>query len=356
MPWWEDYVLETALFASENRYALPKSQTLCQIRYIATLFWGQNTHANVIVSLFERSKLEFLGEVYSLSLEEIHAFMTRVVMRMHKEEVVKAIDLPFVNLTHPFYLEPFGYRHYGLLADSGVIAAYESGKSNGEMMRDWNYSFFTDDFTDRDVLDQEFSMIGTYFWGEMLPLFLKGFESTVASYESERLKIFKGMRVQIENGKSREKILEDLGLPSASYLYSLIKEGKPDRYKENTSRLILRMNGRYVNLFLPLSLSFSSFSITGDEHKHIDREDFACLMSTIRKSVANLFFPYDEAQKLVKERSIKSRKEYKRLLLREPLSRESEKLQWLPSHPFETYSLSEFGGKWKSWNAFFGGV
>ena len=133
---WEDYVLETALFASENNYSLPLSAVLHRIRYIVDCFWGRCTHDNVIVSLFEKGELTILGEVHTFkSLEEIHRFLIDVVIeKMHKkagmskEEIVKLIDLPFVKYgRHPLI------DCCGLLADEGVIAQYESGLSTQEI-------------------------------------------------------------------------------------------------------------------------------------------------------------------------------------------------------------------------------
>ena len=286
---WEDYVLEIALFALENKYALPRSQMLYQTRSIAELFWGKFTCDNVIVSLFERSKLELLGEIHSLkSLEEIHAFMLSVVMKMHKErgmskkEIVRAIDLPFVNLKHPFFLPPFEYKKYGLLAETGIINAYESGKSNWEVISNWKIP------RGKSFLDQQLFMIGTYFWGEMLDIFLQALRFTLGLNRSEnQYKLFKELCFRlVENGESREKILKDLGLPSASYLYHLIKDDNTNTPR----RFIKKENVSY-------------------EGSYISGRDFSRLVSMINRSLVPLFLPYTEARKRVNEMQIRSKKE-----------------------------------------------
>ena len=362
-PCWDKGVLGTLLFAYENQYSLSRLETLYQIRSIANYTinnqWRSYGSAvplpgdslsgdSLIISLFEKGELKILGEVHSLkSLEEIHLFMVNVVLKkmrgMSHKEITRALNLPFTTeliTTHPFLLGKWAWdRMGGLLSERGVIHVYESGMSNREIIRRSVAKLKGHEY-DADTIIHGYT-ICEYFWGVEKT---KHVWSVLASMDKRELAQPSGLssgtrywaphlffceEMQsrlIEKGESREKILEDLGLPSVSYIHQLVKKGR-------------------------------------DFKEYIPQKDFEALVLMVEKSfMVNFFLPYEQAKKLVNERKISMSKYFPRSSgFCSPFSdygwffdSDYKQLGGLaPQNLDRVYSLPEFGKKWESWDAFF---
>ena len=281
--------LSAACFVYKNQGDLPLWEKYYRICYIIECFWGPGTSNNVIVSLLEKG-----GELKSL--DNINTFLVDEVIGMYKagkskEEILQAIDLPFVKQEHPmFRLLTRCCKVFPRLPETGklelyraehLFSEYESGKSNGEILRLFEQFYHLAD-PDSTRLRTPFinggsgsnAVTSLYFFGQEGEVFMSKILKRGSFFSEKKESLFwDELRCRLDAGESREAILKDLRLPLPPHIYHLVEQRVREKFPSTEESLIASVFDENFDLFF-----FSK-----------EDKEFKALALTIKESLIAFF-------------------------------------------------------------------